>query len=79
MNEEKSMNEAQSTEKELVALPKSYAQKMLQRLVEENKEVFDEYVMWQNVLQSDVKITETSDDEDVKEPMKEDSAKEVKE
>jgi len=79
MNEEKSMNEAQSTEKELVALPKSYAQKMLQRLVEENKEVFDEYVMWQNVLQSDVKITETSDDEDVKEPMKEDYAKEVKE
>lgn len=79
MNKEKSMNEVQSADKELVALPKSYAQKMLQRLVEENKEVFNEYVMWQNVLQSDVKITEPSDDDGTKEPVSEDAPKENKE
>ena len=63
---------SEESKQELCAIPKEYAERQLKKLIESNQEVFDEYIMWQNVIKSQVSVSSedkpTKSDDEVKDP-----------
>jgi len=63
---------SEESKQELCAIPKEYAERQLKKLIENNQEVFDEYIMWQNVIKSQVSVASedkpTKSDDEVKDP-----------
>lgn len=48
--------EEEKNQTELCAIPKEVAIEKINKLVEQNKEVFDEYFLWVKVIQSQVTL-----------------------
>jgi hypothetical protein len=66
VKESKKASEEKEVKPEICAIPKEIAIKKINALVEANKEIFEEYFTWVNVINSPVSVVDTQESKEAK-------------